>query len=296
MTASRADILHLLLFFQSLLLLLLKKTFRAETLFFFLFCFFCCFHPKSLEFAPLAQSRRCLLNLLRCPDLRPRPMSLTPPWPPGCEQVQVLFLAGLRLSCLNLGPEVFGSASNPELGSSKPFGLVDGLKKPLLLLWIPGSCNCKTPEETYNSLLKRAKNLQQPTGRALVQTWSAARVPQGIHPHPATVMEAARTSSEECQITRVSLAVPRAPQRDSPSPMTRLSASTAQLSEHTQVVAAPALLDQSFRSLENDTMKNEKGRSTRLRRQTTVNSGGSEKSSGDGLNCSARGARTYSII
>lgn len=117
-TASRADILHLLLFFQSLLLLLFK-------------------------------------NL----------------------QSWISF------------------ASNPELGSSKPFGLVDGLKKPLLLLWIPGSCNCKTPEETYNSLSKQAKNLQQPTGRARVQPWSAARVFQGIHPHPATVMEAARTSS-----------------------------------------------------------------------------------------------------
>lgn len=125
-------------------------------------------------------------------------MSLTPPptpWLPGCEQVQVLFLAGLRLSCLNIGPEVFGSAINPELGSSKPLGLVDGLKEPLLLLWIPGSCNCKAPEETYNLLSKQAKNLQQPTGRAIVQTWTAARVSQGIHPHPATVMEAARTSS-----------------------------------------------------------------------------------------------------
>lgn len=90
---------------------------------------------------------------------------------------------------------MFGSASNPELESSKPLGVADGLKKPLPLLWIPGSCNCKTPEETYNSLSKQAKNLQQPTGRALVQTWSAARVSQRIHSHPATVMEAARTSS-----------------------------------------------------------------------------------------------------
>lgn len=170
-------------------------------------------------------------------------MSLTPPWSAWLRAGPGSFLGWVAsLMPKPISPEVFGSASNPELGSSKPFGLVDGLKKPLLLLWIPGSCNCKTPEETYNSLSKQAKNLQRPTGCALVQTWSAARVSQGIHPHPTTVMEAARTSSRRMPDHQGESGRPAAPQRDSPSLMTRLLASTAQLSEHTQVVAALAAL------------------------------------------------------
>lgn len=100
--------------------------------------------------------------------------------------------------------EVCDSVRNPVLGSkkckyTKPFCVVYVLKKAsglTLVFYIPGSCNCKTPKETYNSLSKHTKK-PAVTSRMCTSADSGS-LPGFLreYSHPATVMDTQEQPSQ----------------------------------------------------------------------------------------------------